>query len=395
VFDSALVPEVFDVDGNTLVLDLADYAIATSVQPVYLIADDAEHPDGQVLVDNVDCVVQIAFRSVITSGTLPPPDYDAATAALAAHIASLTPHATLGNISSLSFNQTAGITVAEGQMAWNTVDKTVDLGLPSGSVLQIGQELLVRVVNKTGATIPDMRAVYITGAQGDRVTIGLATANATGGRTLAITTQTIANNAEGLATVVGLVRNVDTSAFAEGAEIWVSPSTPGALVSPQPEKPNRSVLVGYCVRSHATVGILFVAVRFASALSILSDLLLTSPTNRQAIMYDAASQTWKNQPVFPVVADTGATSLVGSVSDIGAYLRFTNTDPKSYTVAPQSAAAWVANTEVRGRNVGAGDLTLTAGVGVILNAPLGGSLVVPQHGVFTLRRVAQDVWDVS
>jgi hypothetical protein len=66
VFDSALVPEVFDVDGNTLVLDLADYAIATSVQPVYLIADDAEHPDGQVLVDNVDCVVQISFRSVFT-----------------------------------------------------------------------------------------------------------------------------------------------------------------------------------------------------------------------------------------------------------------------------------------------------------------------------------------
>src|SRR5512136_146003 len=45
---------------------------------------------------------------------------------------------------------------AEGKLVWNADDGTLNLGMPGGSVnLQIGQEMLVRVQNKTGTTIPN------------------------------------------------------------------------------------------------------------------------------------------------------------------------------------------------------------------------------------------------
>ncbi len=51
----------------------------------------------------------------------------------------------------------------EGRMKWNEEDGTMEYGMPGGNVtLQVGQEHLVKVVNKTGITIPDGTPVYVT-----------------------------------------------------------------------------------------------------------------------------------------------------------------------------------------------------------------------------------------
>ena len=62
----------------------------------------------------------------------------------------------------------------EGRLQWNNEDGTLEYGLAGGNVnLQIGQEIVVRVTNKTGTDIPDGSAVYVSGAQGQRPTIVL------------------------------------------------------------------------------------------------------------------------------------------------------------------------------------------------------------------------------
>lgn len=73
LFDSATVPGVFIVQGNTLQVDLSQYVIPDSRQACLLVAFDAAHPNGQVLVDNDDCAVVFKFSSVATSGALPIP----------------------------------------------------------------------------------------------------------------------------------------------------------------------------------------------------------------------------------------------------------------------------------------------------------------------------------
>ena len=72
-FDSA-TDSVFTWAGNVLMIDLSDYAMPESIQPSHLIVFDAEHPQGQVLVDNLDSRLEFDFRLISTTGTLPPPE---------------------------------------------------------------------------------------------------------------------------------------------------------------------------------------------------------------------------------------------------------------------------------------------------------------------------------
>lgn len=71
-FDS-LTDNVFDWGGNVLTIDLSDYAMPNAVHPSHLIVFDAEHPQGQVLVDDLDSRIQFDFRLISTTGALPPP----------------------------------------------------------------------------------------------------------------------------------------------------------------------------------------------------------------------------------------------------------------------------------------------------------------------------------
>ena len=95
----------------------------------------------------------------------------------------------------------------------------------------------------------------------------------------------------------------------------------------------------------------------------------------------------------PVITDA-TTARTAALAEAGSYIRWTNTAAKAYTVPPQATVAWAADTELHGRNCAAGNLTLTPGAGVTLNAPYLGTLVVPPGGAYTLKRGTADVWDV-
>ena len=95
----------------------------------------------------------------------------------------------------------------------------------------------------------------------------------------------------------------------------------------------------------------------------------------------------------PVITDA-TTARTAALAEAGSYIRWTNTAAKAYTVPPQATVAWAVDTELHGRNCAAGNLTLTPGAGVTLNAPYLGTLVVPPGGAYTLKRGDADVWDV-
>ena len=89
-------------------------------------------------------------------------------------------------------------------MRWNDSDGTVDLGLKGGNVtLQVGQEQVLRVVNKTATNInlleANYQAVRVTGAQGQRLKVDLAQAinDTLSAETIGLVTETINNNQEG------------------------------------------------------------------------------------------------------------------------------------------------------------------------------------------------------
>lgn len=181
---------------------------------------------------------------------------------------------------SINFS-TTGTTDAVGRLTWNDTDGTLHLGLKGGqSVLQLGQETMIRVVNKTGAPIANGEVIRLTGAQGNRVTAVKAQADSAANtdNTIAVATEDIGNNDEGFCTVLGLVRNIDTSAFTEGDPLYLSAATAGALTNVAPTSPNWSIQIGWCVRDHASLGSIFVNVDSSPPLLDEDDMASDSAT---------------------------------------------------------------------------------------------------------------------
>jgi hypothetical protein len=95
--------------------------------------------------------------------------------------------------------------------------------------------------------------------------------------------------------------------------------------------------------------------------------------------------------VPPVVTESG-TSLTADGTNSGKYTRFTNASAKTYSF--DDSETYTIGAEYHGYNVGAGNLTLTEVGAFTVNSPAGGTLVIPQGGVFTVKIAATDEADL-
>ena len=94
-------------------------------------------------------------------------------------------------------------------------------------------ELQFTGTNITGSTIAKGKAVYISGAQGNDTTIALADNSAAATMpAFGITKEEIANNASGVVVLAGTLASVNTVAYSEGDELYVS--TSGDLTDTKP-----------------------------------------------------------------------------------------------------------------------------------------------------------------
>lgn len=217
-------------------------------------------------------------------------------------------------------NTPTNIPTAAGSMVWNDTDGTVDLKLKGGNVtLQIGQENVLRVVNKTATNInlleANYQAVRVTGAQGQRLKVDLAqaTTDALSAETIGLVTETINNNQEGFITTSGLIRNVNTTGslqsetWADGDILYLSPTTAGQLTKVKPTAPNHLVIVGYVVHAHATQGSIFVKVDNGYELNELHNVKITSETNNQLLAYTSATDIWENKNLIDILENFNRT----------------------------------------------------------------------------------------
>lgn len=235
----------------------------------------------------------------------------------------------------LQFNTAAIETGAVGKLHWNDQDGTVDLGLKGGNVtLQIGQENVLRVVNKTATNITllesNYQAVRVTGAQGNRLKVDLAqaTTDNLSAETIGLVTETILNNQEGFITTNGLVRGINTTGslqgetWLDGDMLYLSPFVAGQLTKVKPSAPNHLVVIGYVVRAHATQGQIFVKVDNGYELDELHNVLITDATGGDLLTYNGSTQVWENKSLneitgtYNVKITTPSSIISGTTSEV-------------------------------------------------------------------------------
>lgn len=240
---------------------------------------------------------------------------------------------------------------------WDYGDGTLQVGLDGGNIkLSVGQEQVAKIYNGTGSALGTGQVVYITGAQGQRPSVALSSASieTTSTKTFAVIAESIPNGSEGFATTFGIVKNVNTSSFSSGAALWLS-VTPGALTASAPITPNHSVFIGYVIKSSETSGEIFVNIQNGYEIGELHDVLITSPTASQVLIYNSASSIWVNATVNSVASATVSAS--SNISSLTSQTNFTTLTLSGSTVATQ---AWVLS---QGYSTGGGGSSASTGTG--------------------------------
>jgi len=245
------------------------------------------------------------------------------------------------------------ITSTDGSVTVTTTGSTADLSV---AVAASTTNVICLVRNTTGATLTKGTAVYISGATGQNPTVTKAQANndTNSAQTLGLMTADLANNSNGYVTIIGLITNINTSAYTDGEQLYLSPTTAGTLTATKPYAPQHLVYVAIVEHAHPTQGKLFVKVQNGYELDELHNVSAQSPSNGQVLIYNESTSLWEKHTLTDgtgisitegagsiTVANSGVTSAVAgtgiSVSGATGAVTITNSAPDQ-TVALTAGA---------------------------------------------------------
>jgi len=165
-----------------------------------------------------------------------------------------------------------------GTLFYNSTLDALSYYDASGGTNLINRAVTIKVYNNTGSTIASASVVYVNGVSTIFPTITPAQSNNISTSVIiGITNTSISTGSTGYVTVSGLVTGVDTSSYASGTDLYLSATTPGALVGTSPVSPNYSIQVGVVI-TKATSGSMLIV---PSYLSVNSANIVGSITNAQ------------------------------------------------------------------------------------------------------------------
>jgi hypothetical protein len=201
------------------------------------------------------------------------------------------------NVDKIDFNTATSDTAGVGQLAWNDTDGTLDLGLKGGLLNKIGQQVVVRARNNSGSAITKGSVVKVFGVAGGFIGINLALgdSDANSATAFGIVAEDIADAQNGFVSIQGIVHGLNTNAFTEGDILYLSPTLAGTFTNVKPVAPQHAVVIGYCAKKSATDGHILMHVQNGYELDELHNVLIASEVNNDALIYESATQLWKNK----------------------------------------------------------------------------------------------------
>lgn len=174
----------------------------------------------------------------------------------------------------------------------------------------LGETVMKKVFNNTLAPIQKGQVVYITGSQGDNLTVALADADqeVTAATTIGVAAEQINVNVSGYIITQGPLTElsgINTPTYTNGAALWLS-STPGAFTTTRPTQPAHGVFIGWVIStSPGSAGRIYVKITNGQELNEIHDVLISSPQGvNDVLAWDG--NLWKNK----TLANAGIASTI-------------------------------------------------------------------------------------
>lgn len=288
------------VDDDSYVSGIAAYASGQAIENESL----ATYASGQAIENETD-IVYISGIAVYASGnTLQRVTDNGASTTNAITITNNNITASSGLFDALDMTPLGNGSqpaYQEGVVFYDSENHTLSLYNDEADVThQLGQEQFLRVRNNTGATIPNGAAVLINGAHGNSaptISGAIATSEASS-QVVGLATHSIETDSFGYVTTYGIVRDIDTSEFSAGDEVFLSATQIGSGVAIAPTIPNYKISLGHVINSASSNGSMLVQVG-----------------NTKLGGGDLKSETTLNMSGVPFVTTISDTTAGGSQTD--------------------------------------------------------------------------------
>jgi plastocyanin len=188
----------------------------------------------------------------------------------------------------------------------------------------VARTIYQTAINDTGATITKGSPVYISGSEGasKKLKVSLASSNSEllSSKTFGIAAENISVNSEGQIITEGLLQSINTIGASDGDPVWLG-VTPGSKIfglADKPHAPQHLVFLGIVVSGeNANNGSIFVKIQNGFELREIHDVLIQSPANQNALVYDSTTGLWKNYDLSQFLAtktyaDASATTALNT-----------------------------------------------------------------------------------
>lgn len=218
----------------------------------------------------------------------------------------------ISNADYIQFNTSASVTDAVGRLYFDQGEGVLQYALNGNNVVaRIGEDLYQYAYNAEGSPMTKGQVVYISGSQGNRIAVKLASNNAEQGSSnvLGFVAENIAAGSDGWVQTNGVLRKLNTLGLTAGQLIFLS-ATPGAYTQTFPQAPSHSVRLGFPERIDNTVGSIYIKIDNGYELEELHDVAVNSVSSGDLLV--RSGSIWINSKQL-----TGSYGLTGSLTALG------------------------------------------------------------------------------
>jgi hypothetical protein len=99
---------------------------------------------------------------------------------------------------------------------------------------------------------------------------------------------------------------LNTSAFAEGVQLYLSATTAGGYTSTKQYAPNHLVYIGVVTRQHVNQGRIEVRIQNGYEMDELHDVAAQTPSNNDGLFYNSTNSLWENKSIATALGYTPA-----------------------------------------------------------------------------------------